>query len=429
MSLGCAAYNSDQGIEASLLPDRLVVINDARSARGGATGLALLSVRLLRELGVSVTYFCGEDDTGDDLGARGVEVLSLGGRPLLQESRLRAVHRGLYNGAARKRLAAWIAERDTPRTVYHVHGWSKILSPSIFSALQPVRRRTWIHAHDFFLACPNGGFMDYGAAAPCGRRPLGSDCLVTHCDKRSYSQKLWRVGRQAVLRQLLDRQAPMAGIVMIHEGMTDYFIRSGYPRGALTTLRNPAEPFNKTRVPVEENMAAFFVGRLDAEKGIEDAIAAAERAGLPLVVAGDGPLRESLAARHDNVRFLGWCTRPQIAAEIARARVLVMPTRYPEPFGLVAAEAALSGIPLVLSKSAFLSTEVAEGGIGFSIDTRDPSAFAAILARVRSMGREELKSMSERAAGRSTRLATTPEEWRDGLVRLYASALAEEGRR
>ena len=69
------------------------------------------------------------------------------------------------------------------------------------------------------------------------------------------------------------------------------------------------------------------------------AIAAVGAVGVPLTVIGEGPLRETLTARHPEVTFRGWMDRAGIAGEIASARALVMPTRYPEPFGLVVAEA------------------------------------------------------------------------------------------
>ena len=65
---------------------------------------------------------------------------------------------------------------------------------------------------------------------------------------------------------------------MIHEKMADLLIRSGYPRDRLVTFRNPAVGFTGKRIPVERNRTIYFVGRLEAEKGIEDAITAAKRA-------------------------------------------------------------------------------------------------------------------------------------------------------
>lgn len=403
---------------------RVVIVNDASVARGGATSLALLSARLLTKRGVPITYIAGDDGAAEDLAALSIEIRALGGQQLVRETSGRAATRGLYNPAARALLTETIAALDTPGTVYHVHGWSKILSPSIFAALRPVAARTVIHAHDFFLACPNGGFMDYQAGKPCERRPLGLSCLNTNCDKRSYAQKLWRVGRQVALGRTLDPHAPWSAFAMIHPAMARYFKMAGYPVSRLRTVRNPVMPFRTERVPAERNRAVFFIGRVEAEKGVEELIAATKRAGMPLTVIGDGPLREELARLNPEVTFLGWRSREEIAGLVGDARLLAMPSRYPEPFGLVAVEASRSGIPVILSDSAFLAPEMVREGVGFACATRDSEAFAAALARVRELPEAETRAMSERAFAGGAALANTPDQWIDQLIGLYRAAAA-----
>ena len=408
------------------MPDfpRVTIVNDASVARGGATGLALMQARMLALRGVPTTFFAADSLGNEALRSLGVRVINVGSDPLMKAPPWKAATRGLYNPAVRQALARLIADEDTPDTVYHVHSWSKTLTPSVFSALRPVAARSFIHAHDFFLACPNGGFMDYRAGLPCTRVPLSVDCLTTNCDKRSMAQKGWRVTRQAVLRRTLPRSAPWAGVLMIHPGMAPYLRMSGYPEGVLHPLRNPATPISTLRIPAEENDRFLFVGRVEAEKGVEELIAAAAAAKVPLTVVGDGPLREPLAARHPEVHFTGWMDRDQIRTVAAGARALVMPSRYPEPFGLVAAEASLSGLPVILAQSALLAPEIAAKGIGLACDTRDPAAFAAAIARLRDLPADALRDMSLRAHSGEAGLCTTPDEWIDAQIGLYRAATA-----
>ena len=69
----------------------------------------------------------------------GVEIVALGSKRLLSGGALTALTRGVYNRAAADMVARWIAANDRPSTVYHVHGWAQILSPSLFAAIAPVR--------------------------------------------------------------------------------------------------------------------------------------------------------------------------------------------------------------------------------------------------------------------------------------------------
>ncbi|MCV9967747.1 glycosyltransferase family 4 protein [Pararhizobium sp. BT-229] len=418
-----AAQNSRKTGENTI--DRIVVINDLSIAKGGGTGLALLSVRLFRQLGIPVTYVCGDDGENPDLFALDVEIVALGGEHILTGDRRRALVTGIHNADAKAMLERWIDAHDTVGTVYHVHGWSKIMSPAIFVALSRVAGRSLLHAHDFFLACPNGAFYNYPSQTPCECRPLGPRCMASHCDKRSYGQKLWRAGRSARLRSILLRKdASSRRVLLLHEKMAPAFERSGYPAEMLHTLRNPVIPYRKQRICVENNSEFFFIGRLEPEKGIEDAVKAAAVAGVTLTIIGDGPLKEHLSGYGGNVQVLGWQSHSQIAEHVRRARALLMPTRYPEPFGLVAVEASQSGIPVILSDKAYLADEMVAAGIAIACDTSNSPVFAETLQHLDRMPRVDIQAMSERAFNGATRLATSPEEWRDALIDHYLNLLA-----
>ncbi|HET7412266.1 MAG TPA: glycosyltransferase [Pararhizobium sp.] len=368
----------------------------------------------------------GDDGRNNELEALGVDTVRLGGRELIQERPFRAATRGLYNRAARSMITEWIKEHDTPDTVYHVHGWAKILSPSVFTALSAVAGRTVIHAHDFFLACPNGSFVDYGKGEACHRRPLSLDCLTTNCDKRSFAQKLWRVGRSATLRRTLDGTAPWAAVLMIHEKMQPYLELAGYLPNVLLTLRNPTVSFCRERVKAEENRDFVFIGRIEPAKGVEQAIAASRRAEASLTVIGDGPLREELASKYPDIRFLGWRSRSEISRDIVSARALIMPSLCTEPFGLVAVEASRSGLPVIASGSAFLADELEAAGLGFRCEPRDVDSFAALLRQVLAISAEEMRAMSERAFSAEIKLSTSPEEWISSLIQIYERTCAGE---
>ncbi len=403
----------------------MVIIDDYSTARGGATALSVLSAKLFRGLDIPVTYICGDDGSNAELAALGVSIVPLNSRDLVNAERAKAFVSGIHNVRAVRMMATWIRANDTPNTSYHVHGWSKILSPAIFKALAPVARRCVVHAHDFFAACPNGAFFDYQAQAVCLRRPLGVSCVATACDKRNYAHKLWRVARGSNVMRLLRNQVDFGKIVLLHEKMAGFFVGAGYRAGRLTTIRNPVAPLSSERVEAEANDEFVFIGRLDEEKGVEDAVAATRRAGARLCIIGDGPLMPQVAASGNQVRTLGWQSHALIGQIIHQASALLMPSRYPEPFGLVALEAAASGLPVIMSRGAFLAEEMESAGIALSCDTTDERGFADTLTAFRKMPKHDVRRMSERGFRLAPNLASTHEEWRDALLAQYHSLISQ----
>lgn len=415
---------SSKGIQ-HMICERVVIINDFSLARGGATALALLSARLFRAQGLPVTLFCGDDASNSELMGLGIKVVPVGGKPLLEQGKLQAMASGLYNTKAKAALETLITQDDTPQTIYHVHAWSLILSPSIFSALQLVAPRVVVHSHDQFLACPNGVFYDFQKGLSCTRTPLGLSCLTTHCDKRSYIHKGWRVTRQALLGRSFGDQYPWGAIAIIHPHMEQRLKTFGYANSAMVTVRNPVAPFTDQRVKVEDNTEFFFVGRMEPDKGVIELARAAQTAGVQLVTIGEGPLSTRFTQDFPTVRQEGWCDKDRLATLLKTARAVVMPSLFAEPFGMVAIEAQQSGIPVIIPENAFLADEITDLGLGISCNIHNTDAFAQALTDLKDMPAKQIKQMSETAFANATPLAMGEQAWGDALLDLYAFVLAK----
>jgi len=402
---------------------RIIILNDRSLARGGATGLAILAAQLLIKRGREVMFIAGDMGDSPALADAGVTCVALGQTALSTAQgsvrQLAQMRRGLWNRAGARFLTDWIAHNGRADDIWHLHNWAQIWSPSVFAALEPVKHRLLIHAHDYFNACPNGAFWNFPAQQVCKLVPLSMACLQSNCDKRSYAQKLWRAARQSRMGAIF-RQPDAPRLLIIHPGMRDAFLRSGFQEGRIEVLRNPVQPFLAKPIDASRNQGLLFVGRLEREKGALLLARAAARANVQVTFVGDGADAAAIRDTCPQAVLTGWQDRTGIARYATRARALVMPSVISEPFGLVAVEALGSGLPVVTSHTALLAPEITAAGAGWAVDVRDPEGFARLLATL-SDDRTDIAAMSLNAARIVPELGLTPQAWCDGLEAVYAA--------
>ena len=137
------------------------------------------------------------------------------------------------------------------------------------------------------------------------------------------------------------------------------------------------------------------VGRLVRAKGIDVLLQALacvldDVPDVRLIVAGDGVCREELqhlAQRlgiDRSVRFMGWVQPRDVVALIDRATVMAVPSRWQEPFGLVALEAMHMARPVVASRVGGLPDAVRHEETGRLVPPDDVGALADALRIVLS---------------------------------------------
>jgi glycogen synthase len=156
-------------------------------------------------------------------------------------------------------------------------------------------------------------------------------------------------------------------------------------------IPNPYRDDLFRRLPgVERTEDLVFLGRLVSDKGVDillDALARLGAEGLRprLTVVGDGPEASSLreqAARlglTEQVTFLGTQTGEELVEVLNRHRILVVPSRYNEPFGIVALEGIACGCVVVGSQGGGLKGAI--GPCGDTFRNGDTADLARVLGR------------------------------------------------
>lgn len=139
---------------------------------------------------------------------------------------------------------------------------------------------------------------------------------------------------------------------------------------------------------VERDEDLLFVGRLVSDKGVDllvSALARSDAAGerLRLTVVGEGPERGRLAAQasslglSERVAIVGPRSGEDLVRTMNQHRVLVVPSRWPEPFGIVALEGLACGCRVVVSDGGGLPEAI--GDCGRTFRTGDVADLARVL--------------------------------------------------
>ncbi|MEK6274734.1 MAG: glycosyltransferase family 4 protein [Actinomycetota bacterium] len=157
----------------------------------------------------------------------------------------------------------------------------------------------------------------------------------------------------------------------------------------------------------------LYAGRLSAEKGVRELVAAAE--GLPLVVVGDGPLRNEVPGA------LGFVPRDELDGHYDRAAVVACPS-HREGFGVVCAEAMAHGRPVVAGDVGGLRDLVVHEETGLLVPPRDAAALREALQRL--LADRELRGRFGAAARKRIGERFTWERYEEDTLGAYEDAIS-----
>jgi glycosyltransferase involved in cell wall biosynthesis len=322
---------------------------------------------------VRVTYaeLCRNDEDMDELERRGVAVDRGAGIP---------------GPAALSRRTGWRRSVDVAGQAGRLLALARRLAPRLRA-----HDVCWVHGHRELLLAIAARALAGAASTPIVWHWHGPPLSVSAGARGSWAGR--RVARLGARR--------CARVIAISGFCAGQAARMGVDPGRVVTVLNAAavSPPAGEGPPLPPRAAGAFVSLLACasirpHKGVHLAVEAL--AELPashvLWVTGDraDPLAagyvaalERTAARlgvSDRVRLLG--RRPDVHRVMAAADAVVVPSVWEEPFGLVAAEAQLAGVPVVVSRRGALPEIAADGALGVVFDAGEPRALAAALQRL-----------------------------------------------
>src|SRR6202521_903903 len=301
---------------------QVIVLNDFCYVQGGASRVAIDEALGVARSRVKMTFVGGVGPVCEELREAALTVVDLGQSELSSfRSNPRIAFQGLWNQAAYDTVKTLLGNATKGPCIVHVHGFTKSLSSSPIRAAINTKTKVICTLHDFFAACPTGAFFNFAENKVCPLRALSASCITTNCDKRNYSQKLYRVARSLAQRHLGGLPAGVNDYIALSNKSLSV-LRPYLPAGArVRLLANPVDAAWKEPVDVAANAGVVAVGRLDTEKGTAVLVDAAPQTGTRVTFVGDGPWRQ-YAERYAQCKVTGWLSQEEVRAQLEYARCL-----------------------------------------------------------------------------------------------------------
>lgn len=248
------------------------------------------------------------------------------------------------------------------------------------------RAALYVHDHDYY--CPRSFKYYPFRRINCHRRYSRFVCGLCGMVR---SPRHWSDGvfaeiedKTTLFQDRLDILRRFPHVVVISSFMRDNLFANSFSPETLHVIP-PCVPLPERRPPrpASERPVILFVGQLIRGKGCDIFLRVLSRLKRPYRarILGDGidrvmlqELTESLGLT-SRVEFCGWATPPDVY--FAEADLVLLPFRWQEPFGLVVAESASWGLPVVAYNLGGVSESLEDGKNGFSIKFGDIATMAS----------------------------------------------------
>lgn len=276
---------------------------------------------------------------------------------------------------------AQVIRRERP-DVAHIHNFFPLISPAAHHACKAAGVSVLQTLHNYRLFCPAA--TQFAGGERCRRCSRGlAGGIRRGCYRNSRLQTAALAMMLAAHRQRGTWKRCVDAYLVPSNFCRNYFVEAGIPAAKLHVRANflASDPGPRTA----RGDYALFVGRLSPEKGALEMVRAWERlADVPLLIAGDGPLRAELEraanAGKGHIKLLGQLDSAQTITHLKEARFLIFPSRWYEPFGMALLEAAACGVPAIASRIGAVPELVTDGETGLLFD---PDNCEELVARVR----------------------------------------------
>ncbi len=345
---------------------KILVAHAAYQKHGGEDVVVEAEERLLRAHGHGVLRYRRHNEELNRRGPLGI---------------IAAGMQTVWSSASAHELTDLLA-KEKPDVV-HFHNIFPLISPAAYYACADAGVPVVQTLHNYRLLCPGANFLRDGRVCEeCLGRSVPWPGVVHGCYRESRAATAAVATMIAVHRGMKTWREKVGVYIALSEFARGKFIEGGLPGERIVVKPNFVDPDPGLKCGRGEY--ALYVGRLSVEKGLRVLLAAWSRLQekIPLRIAGEGPLKEEVAAEIktrglSNVNLLGRLPSSEIVSLMQGARFLVLPSVCYENFPLAVAEAFACGLPVIASRLGAMVEIIADGDTGLHVTPSDAADLAA----------------------------------------------------
>lgn len=288
----------------------------------------------------------------------------------------------IYNPRSKRDLNKII--KDFSPQIAILHNLLPIISPSIIPFLKHKGIKIWQIVHNYRIYCPLGTFFANGdICQKCLGKYKELNCILNNCtgsiiSSTSFSFRNFYI-RKFNYYKYVDKFFPLS------EFQRNLLIENGLDRNKVITLPNSfmydEKHDNKYDTKKKKNIG--FVGRLTKEKGILDFIEIAKL--LPeyeFTVAGKTTKYLDNIQIPSNLKFLGYLNKNQLEDFYSSCKVLLVLSRWYEPFGLVIIESMYKQTPTIVYNIGAMPEIIDDNVDGYIVEIGD---YKSIIIKIKEM--------------------------------------------
>jgi glycosyltransferase involved in cell wall biosynthesis len=360
------------------------------------------------------------DDEAALLRAAGHDVTVWSPEPAVRGAldRVRTAGSAIMSRHAVSRVRRFVTERDTQ--VVHAHNLFPTLSPAVLTAARDAGAAVVMTLHNYRLMCLPGSLLRDGRVCEdCLGRSPGPGVL--HACYRGSRPASAVLATSLSLHRSLGTFDAVTRFLAVSPFVRRKHIEAGLDAGRILVKPNFVNAQTRRKGP---GGSFLFLGRLAPEKGLDTVLRAWRDSDVPvpLDVVGDGPQAGELRrmAGPERVRFHGAVAPDRVPELLARARALVVPSRWYEAAPRTIIEAYAAGVPVLASDIGALPDLVDHDVTGRLVGLDDVAAWGDALLSL--LEDSESDRLGAGAHGRWRR-ELSPEIGLAHLERCYADAM------